>query len=444
MKNPLWRFWYFINGFWEGDLQWGRVRLGVFIAAAFLYMALGRFIFETVDVTVMATDWRTKIFLFRLLRIPLPFLEIFAHFLNWSAARYWLMPIAAVGFALWWGSRYVQDIYELKNFKPAFNYLMATLFARNYPHLEVAAGSKQIKPGEINLLDAIGGPGYISVQPGSIVLFERLREPASVRAAGVHFVPRREKLNDEIGSLDDQPGEVKEVTATSKDGILVTVSNITYRYRLRASSQKDAYVRRKSSNPYPFSIQAMRNMAYRRAVGGDGKLTPWPMAVEGVIKGAITGYVSSHQVDYLTAPKRHDKDPRLEIVNQLKSKGTREGLKNVGAELLWCDIGHFGLPDSVDAQRDETWSAKWQGSATVVEAYGKAQRVAYRDLARGEAQAEMLISIFHALEDVDLSSDHADNLRQMILARTAGVLESMTEIGRIPLVEDTKKSQPGA
>jgi hypothetical protein len=436
MKNILLYWWSFLNTFWEGGREGGTVRLWAVMGGAFLYMALGRILFEDVDTLVIATGWRESLFILRLFRVPLPFLQALAYFLNGQALRYWLPPVVAIVVAMWVGGRYVQDIYELKKLQLGLCYLRAAMFGLDYPFLDIAAGRKQVKPGDVNLLDVIGGPGYISIQPGNIVLFERLREPASVLAAGVHFVPRREKLFEDIGSLDDQPGEVKEITAVSKDGIPVTVSNITFRYRLHASSRSGHVSRRKADNPYPFSVQAMRNMAYHRAVGLNGSLTPWPVVIEGVIKGVITGVVTSNQVDYLTAPKRQENDPRLDIAGRLKAKPVRESLKNLGAELLWCDIGHFGVPDPADLQRLETWGAKWKGSAAVNEAYGKAQRLAYQELARGEAQAELLVSILYALEDVDLAKNHPENLRKIIIARTAGVLEAMTDIGRMAIIND--------
>ncbi len=436
MRHLIWRWWYFINGFWDGDRGWGRVRLVVVLAAAFLYMALGRIWFEEVDTLALATSWRDSLFILRLFRVPLSVLESIAYFLNGPALRYWLIPITVSALALWVGGRYVQDIYELKQPRLGLRYLIASLFAINYPYLDIAAGRKQIKPGEVNLLDVIGGPGYLTVQPGNIVLFERLREPVSVLAAGIHFIPRHDKLFDNIASLDELPGEIKEISAYSKDGIPVSAYDVTFRYRLHASPRKGSAARRKADDPYPFSVQAMRSMTYRRPVAATGEMVPWHTLVEGTIRGVIAGAITSNTVDYLTAPKHTDKDPRPDITDQFKSKKFRESLRSLGAELLWCDIGHFGVPDPADAQRLDTWSAKWKGNATVVEAYGKAQRLAYQELARGEAQAELLLSILHALEDVNLQPEHPANLRQIILARTAGVLETLTGIGQMPLVKE--------
>ena len=54
--------------------------------------------------------------------------------------------------------------------------------------------------------------------------------------------------------------------------------------------------------------------------------------------------------------------------------------------------------------------------------------MAYHEQGRSEAQAEMLMSIIHALDGVKISSvDSREYLRNLILLRTAQILEAMTE-----------------
>jgi len=100
----------------------------------------------------------------------------------------------------------------------------------------------------------------------------------------------------------------------------------------------------------------------------------------------------------------------------------------MGAHLLWCDIGHFEEDRAALEQRLETWSAKWTGNANVIRAQGEAQRVAYQELGHAEAQADMLRSIIHAFDDIDLSKEKKDqNIRNVILMRTAQILDSLTD-----------------
>jgi hypothetical protein len=96
--------------------------------------------------------------------------------------------------------------------------------------------------------------------------------------------------------------------------------------------------------------------------------------------------------------------------------------------LLWADIGHIDIKEEgVDEQRVDTWAAKWVGRASVIRAYGEAQELAYQDLGRAEAQAEMLMSILHSLDEVELGDHPGQNLRKVILVRTAQILEAIAE-----------------
>ena len=172
------------------------------------------------------------------------------------------------------------------------------------------------------------------------------------------------------------------------------------------------------------------------------------MMIQLAVDGGITDYVKGHSFDHLTAPTYHDADPRVKIANALMGAGTRNRLRNLGAELLWFDIGHFdvsdqtvidpamldddrpvSLKDIVDAQRVDTWGAKWAGNADIVRSYGAARRLAIQELGRAEGQADMLRSIIRALEDAEHEAGplQGDRLRAILLARTAQVLDALAE-----------------
>ena len=55
----------------------------------------------------------------------------------------------------------------------------------------------------------------------------------------------------------------------------------------------------------------------------------------------------------------------------------------------------------------------------------RSQRLAYQEIGRAEAQAEMLISIMHSLSDLNLRTGTRQSLRDMILVRTAQLIEAM-------------------
>jgi hypothetical protein len=72
-----------------------------------------------------------------------------------------------------------------------------------------------------------------------------------------------------------------------------------------------------------------------------------------------------------------------------------------------------------------TWQAKWAGDANIVRAYGESQRLAFQEMGRAEAQAEMLMSIVHGLEEVGSQTNARQNTRAIYLARIAQLLDAM-------------------
>lgn len=334
--------------------------------------------------------------------------------------RYSLVVFFAFTSALMAGASYIRKLHGLEHYSTAIRFLWVSLFGIGYPRLVISDGIAQLQPEEENILYRIGGPGYLVIRPGNLVLLERLEHPAAILAAGKHFVSRFEKIR-EIISLEDQHSRIEELTAVTKDGIELRVRGIEFRYRLWADMRE-----RTHTDPYPFSEQAVRNLVYNRSAK-NGEVPSWAAAVGGIIRGTISEYINRNQADLITAPRYLEGDPRAEIEKLFKSERVRKRLKSIGTQLLWIDIGHFDFAEEiVDKERLKTWQAKWIGSASVIRAYGEAQRLAYQELGRAEAQAEMLMSIVAALRDVEFSSEKRDNLRNIVLARTAQILEAMT------------------
>ena len=363
--------------------------------------------------------------------------------LSLNGLRFWVMPIAALLGALLVGATFVKDVYEVPQLRHAIRYLQAAAFAIFQPRLTVKDGKEGAEDAAFNLLQSIGGPGYVNVTPGSVVLLERLNAPSNVYGEGEHYVTRQERIK-QIAPLDDQHGQIEKVPATTKDGITIIVRAVQYRYRMRTGRQLGDYTVRVPEKPYPFSIQAMRSLTYNPTVANKGQ-TSWHVSVRSIISAAITDYIYKHNIDYLTAPVKDTvQDPRAEIREQLNSAITREQLRKVGAELLWVDIGHFDIAvEGVDIQRVSTWQASWEGKANIERAYGEAQRAAYEELGRAEAQAEILMTILHSLSDAVLTQDASDELRHVILNRTAEFVDSVSEQGGSTPNELSSPSEDG-
>lgn len=403
----------------------------------------------------------------------------------WQAFRYSLAPLAAVVAAVMLGASYVQDIYELKSYRQALQYTWAAtfngrqmglvpaalagltvmvavggfllifllridknpytdmlislylsmflggvvgaLYFKSFlPSLNIADGQKKLEKAEVNLLDVVGGPGWLMIEPGNVVVLERLESPAQVLDAGVHFITRSQRIKAII-SLKDQQAQPRTLNAYTRDGILVTVKDFQFRYRLYAGRKHDGILKRTRWNPYPFSIHAARNWTYGRAVRGDGSLLPWENAVQNAIDGAVTGYINKNPLNKVLGPLSASQEARAEIEKNINSPATRTNLKSSGAaELLWYDIGRFEVSGEVDAERQKAWSARLEGKNAVVRAQGEAELISNEERGRSESQVAILTGIIQALRDAGLPDKIDENLRNIVLARTAQIIETLT------------------
>ncbi|KPL71478.1 hypothetical protein ADN00_17520 [Ornatilinea apprima] len=405
----------------ESDLQelGGLIRLFIIIPAILAAFAfLGDILFEHVDAVALAQHIREINPFAR----PLPdwMLTVMAFLFNGQNFRYMIAPTTAIILVIFGAANYVRNVYHLPDFKMGLRYVIASIFALRYPRLEIDNGLKKIKDGEVNLLDRIGGPGYALVQPGNAVMFRTLREPSRMRGSGAHFLLPFETIG-QIASLDEQHGRLDELQVTTRDGFRVMLREVQFRFRIDAQNWQ-----RTLETPYPYSEESFYNMAYNLSVRDDGP-RPWKATVRQMVVGAIMDYINSHDIDFLTAPREKERDPRRELKNELFAQAVSQRMRRAGASLLWIDVGFFDVvePD-VDQKRIDLWKADWVGNAKVSLAYGEAKRMAYLELGRAEAQAELIMSITHALENVDFARGNPQNLRSILLSRTAQILEAIS------------------
>lgn len=356
--------------------------------------------------------------------LPDPILIFIGAALNPYGLRYMLAPLAAFVFVLIAGSFYVRDIYALPTLSYALRYVAASMFTWRYPRLVIDKGVAQVKKSEINLLKEIGGPGYVSIEPGSAAIFRYLREPGPSLISTTHFMAPFETIAQTV-DLDEQQEKKEEIKAVTRDGINVVLRDVHIRYRIKQQAQDGTAVRRSLADPYPLDPNALQNMLYNLSVPADG-IVKWRDSVEGAVIGQITEYIASHTIDQLTAPRDGFTNPRVELLSVLTER-VKKPLNDLGAELLWIDVGHLDISyDLVDEQRTSLWASEWVGDTTVSRSYTEAIRQAYQEMGRAQAQAEIILSIADALGSANLPHNTNDNLRKLLLARTAQVLDSLS------------------
>lgn len=405
-----WRtFWMY---FWEGEREWGETRWQAVVVTGLCLAMFGLLL-----VSPNQLQAALKAF-FSERQLAVSDLVLLAVAWGWSLLRLGLPPLVAVVLALVFGTLYLQDIFEFPSFQEAYRFLEAAIFGRNHPLLTIRDGQKIVPAGEYNPLDKIGGPGWLDIRLGNVVLLERGAGPSSVLGAGWHFIRRFESIRT-IMDLREVYRAKAEVKVITRDGIELTMRNVEATFRLDTGKQQQ----RTELNPYPFSVRAVRDSIYNRAVGNDGQLEDWAGRALNIIVGQITDWIALQRLDRLTAATAQD--PRAAIRQLLAMPTARKALGRLGAELIWINIGHIDTPPAVDAQRAESWQSFWQGQNAVTEAHGQALRLQYEERGRAEGQAEMLRQIAQALADTTAADLPPQRLYELLLMRISHVLETL-------------------
>lgn len=367
-------------------------------------------------------------------------------------SRSFAVFLVVFALTIWIGMRFLEDHYGFKSRRLALRYLFALLFGVRYPTYEIADGNKKTPKGEANWLDLVGGPCVLKIQADHAVLVESLNAVPVVYREGAHILKPFDILRA-ILYLKNLKDKVDEVVAITRDGIRVAVRDIQFGYGIA----EDGEIRQRIDSEHPVlrysDDLALKAFVYYRPVSeSDGPMIEtresFAAAVAGKIKGVVQDYIHSNQVDPIIAPRYHEKEPRQEIENNLLPGDKQRRFAEIGAKLLWVDIGFFDIPDeNVEKQRLQTWKSGWIGKAKVIQAYGEAHQLANQELGRAEAQAEMLNGILHALRDIGLSGDKAEreqNIKKVFLVKAAQMLESMTSLYQEPGEpgQPEKKSTP--
>ncbi len=426
LKRYFWRLGHWANGFLEGDGDWANMRFLIVVAGMFGFQAFTALIqFWQYD---GAVTWLETSPLFNT-RYPPEVLHIAGFILQ--SFRFFLVPLFGLVVGLFIGAHYIQDIYELDSYRLGLDYIMNCLFGIDYPYLRIEQGKKQVKPGEVNTLAKIGGPGYVMISPESVVLFESLRYPSSVKGAGIHFINRFETIK-EIINLNDQQGYIEKLTPMTKDGIVVTVKDVHFRYRIYSGHRQVGAGGRSPIRPYPYSSQAVRNSVYTRKVRTTG-LEEWNTQIEKAFDTEILTHIRTRRLDDVISPTLEDGskgDARKEITKAYSSPAFRRQMKSLGVEVVWFNIGQLTYEDpAVENEHISTWGADWIGDANLIRSYGEAQRQSANELARSQAQAELLMAITSAMQDAGVSNEmQSESASRLFLLKAGQILESMSNV----------------
>ena len=318
--------------------------------------------------------------------------------------RYLVIPVVILVAIFSACVEFVRASFSVERSSSALQYVLAALFSQNLPVLMIREGKPKIDPLEgQNLIDVIGGPGRLWVQPGSIALLETLDGQVDVVGADWHTLISMERVKSSPAWVKSHRRSKRWTRSLGMELKLRPETSIT------ATGYAVPWIRRLT-----FNRRIMTPIRFQRMRWSEWAITARsePMALEigtpglkSTVVSTIAGYISQNLVDHMTAPSVRRKDPRGDIYRRLLGEAGKKSFRERGAELLWVDIGYFGLPDDVAEQRAKTWRELMQGqmmmlradletSPPVQDVYSD-QRISRES--RTQAQADLFISLIHGL-----------------------------------------------
>jgi len=331
--------------------------------------------------------------------------------------------------AFYVGIKYVEDIYEIKNFYNALTYLLIVFFGYKLPKVKVSGGKRNFFV-KFDFIELIGGPGIVQIERDNVVVVETLRLYKDVLVAGERNLSRDEFIKD-ILSTEEQYEKVDSLDALTADGISVEVKNIQFRFRIDGFFLPNAKGRQTFAY-LPLKL-AVKDLAYQRPVPDEGKPIFWETAVTGAVKGIICEHINNAYLDDLIAPREDGGHSLNHLRQKFESEPIKERFKKMGIRFDSCDIGEISVPEmDVDKEHLKMWFVRQSGAMNVIRAQSDSESFASQERGRAEGQAMLLRGIARALEEIGVDGkDPAavrKNLKNILLTRTAQILESRTSI----------------
>lgn len=393
-KDLTLRILEFFYNLLEGDHEWAERRSMLLFTAVLIFMLMGR---ATEQITL--ESWGPLSQYMTNLPGPVMFALSFVHP---QTLRHVLLPLAGMLLALGVAANYVRDLFELPNLSTGDEYLKAAMFGQDYPFIILKGTGFELDPRyvyrigkdarvEDHPLVRVGGPGYVQVAPGNVALFERVGGPSKVAGAGRHFLRRFETLREVI-DLRDQLRQKEEVKAITKDGLAVTVQNVQVSFRVRTSNRP-----RTHREIYPYSVSAVKRIAYGKTVGIRGP-SVWTDSVTNSVASIIRTQIGRTLLDDLVAkPEGDHKDPRDKIKAIFDHRDTRKRFTDMGVDLLWVALGHIKTSEEVQGSRLFAWDAGWERQTLIALSEVDARKLQLMEYAKAMARVEVIENMLHTL-----------------------------------------------
>lgn len=248
----------------------------------------------------------------------------------------------------------------------AFEYLWSILLGTNQPWVivengEVVGGKKK------GIFDTLGGPGLLVVRPGNAVVLQRTGEISQIVGPGLHRLRRHEKIRQMVRlSPLWQTREIEQVL--TRDGVPLTIRlGVGYGIESKADTDRRAGP---PENPhviegdYPAYEDKIRKAVLNVTPAG------WEMTAVAGCESQLRDIVGTYTLDQLFGLDTMDQSGEVEfhesqrVIKRIEERISNNfgpvAAANFGIKIRMVDVQSVKVPESVQEQMLEAWSAEWR------------------------------------------------------------------------------------
>ena len=262
----------------------------------------------------------------------------------------------------------------------------------------------------------VGGPGRISIPTGHAAVTEQNGRFFRVIGSGAHALDRFEYLHS-IYDLRPQDRTDPEVVLHSREG-LEFMTNVSVTFRINAPEMAMS-----AQQPYPYDPETIRNLAYKQMNLPGGYTSDWEDAALATVKKTLAATVASFSLNQLLQDEQTEIGAHLTIRRNVEREA-RAKLREHGIDLVRVRIGGFRFPDDVNELHLQYWRNYWDNQARLTLAEGEALALEEMDVARAEAEGELIKAIADGMQQARQQGYHGA-MNEIVALRFLEALEKM-------------------
>ena len=322
-----------------------------------------------------------------------------------------LFSIAAFWYVLRRVSAYILPLRDPNQLPQAFRSLITFIMGTNYPYYFIRDGKPEVRVEGDAFRQFFAGPGLVYIDPDhaaylhSGLFVEDVLEPGLTFTGRFIRRPKALDLRTQVRAF--------YVDALTKDGIPIRVL-VFIPFRVHTGGQKVEL-----GKPFPFRRRAVFDIVPGELVGRErrkeegGQRYEWDgLLVPMLTTPIVQEIISEYDVDELCAPLEPDRDPRDEIITEMKKRVSKV-LQPRGLEIVGGGMGDLSpLDPEVIKRRLDNWKTERERQILILMSEGKAERVRQVEMARAAAEAEIVYRFSQIVQDSAMD----DDVSQMAIA----------------------------